>query len=152
MPCGRIPATTAPLRSYTTADVSQLLCDLGVPRTDVHTLRRAGIDGTEVQGMSAHVIECHLGASRAATRSVAQVQRAARLFDRVARGSAAPRLSELDLRVWLTGVGLRASTINRLADRFRTLSYAGNGMVSFAELAVNFPWFDAELKCAGAYL
>lgn len=123
-----------------------------MPTADVQTLRRAGVDGVEIQGLTSCAMEIRLDLSRAAMRAVTLVQRASRLFDRVARYGSQTRLSELDLRVWLTGNGLGASAINRLASRFRTMSYADDGMVSFAELAANFTWFDAELKCAGAYL
>jgi hypothetical protein len=98
------------------------------------------------------LVQCSTGIVRVQVRAVTLVQRAARLFDRISRYGSQSRVSELDFRVWLTGSGLSASAINRLAARFRTLSYAGDGMVSFAELAANFTWFDAELKCAGAYL
>jgi hypothetical protein len=72
-PC-RIPATTAPLRAYTAADVSQLLYDLCVPTGDVQALRRACVDGVEVQGLSTHTMECHMGLSRSAVRFVHVMQ------------------------------------------------------------------------------
>ena len=118
----------------------------------MQTLRRADVDGVEVQGLTACAMEIRLDLSRAAMRAVSLVQRAGRLFERIARYGSQSRLSELDFRVWLTSNGLGTSAINRLAERFRTMSYAGDGMVSFAELAANFAWFDAELKCAGAFM
>ena len=148
----RLPATTLPLRAYCAADVSQLLYDLCVPSRDVDALRRAGVDGAALPTLDRHHMEAHLGLSRAAVRAVTVAQRAGRLFERIARRGRQSRLSELDLRVWLMGTGVAAAAVNRAADRFRTMSFAGDGLVSYAELAANFTWFDAELKCAGAYL
>jgi hypothetical protein len=147
-----VPPTTAPLRAYTSADVSQLLCDLCIPSPDVKKLRRRHTDGVAIQGLSVYTMEVHYDLSHAAVHAVTLVQRAARLFDGIARYGSQSRLSELDFRVWLTGARLPASAINRLAGRFRTMAAGGDGMVSFAELAINFPWFEPELKCAGAYL
>lgn len=142
----------APLRCYSVGDISQLLYGLCVSPLDVQALRRANIDGVAIQGLASYTMEMHLGLSNSAVHTVAMVQRASRLFDCIARFGTQSRLSELDCRVWLTGKGLAASAINRLADKFRVLSAAGDGMVSFAELAANYEWFDSALKCVGAHL
>lgn len=147
-----IPATTLPLRAYSVSDVSQLMHDLCTPCCDIDALRRAGIDGIALPSLDKHQLDVHLCLSRAAQRNVQLVQRADRLFTAIARRGRQSRLSELDLRVWLMGTGVSAAVVNRLADRFRCMSYAGDGMLSFAELVANFAWFDAELKCAGAYM
>jgi hypothetical protein len=126
--------------------------DLCTPGCDLEALRRAGVDGITLPTLHKHHMDVHLCLSRAAQRNVVLVQRAERLFTSIARRGRQSRLSELDLRVWLMGTGVSASIVNRLADRFRCMCYARDGMLSFAELVANFTWFDAELKCAGAYL
>lgn len=148
-PCS--PATIRPLALYTVSDVSQLMYDLGLGTVDVQRLRRHAIDGVALQSLSEPDMDYDLRLSPSAVLAVIQAQRAGRLFDRIARYSSQQRITELDLRVWLASSGLRMSAITRLADQFRTMAYADDGLVCFAELCMNFSWFDGVLRAAGAW-
>lgn len=150
-PCDPLP--TKPLRLYSPDEVSNLLHRIGAPSSDACLLRRRCVDGAALPGLTETSLELDMLLTPAGITAVRAAQRAARLWSRLARSVTAARVTELDLRTWLTTVGLRSSVISRLACAFRELTAPEcDGVVSFGELAVGFEWFDCKLRAAGAYL
>lgn len=150
-PCDPLP--TRPLRLYSPDEVSNLLHRLGAPASDACLLRRRCVDGAALPGLTETYLELNMLLTPAGVTAVRTAQRAARLWGRLARSATAARVTELDLRTWLTTVGLRSSVISRLACSFRELTAPEcDGVVSFGELALGFEWFDCKLRAAGAYL
>jgi hypothetical protein len=147
------PLPTKPLRLYSAKEVCGLLHRLGAPVGDACVLQRRCIDGASLPGLNESCLELDLLMSKRAVAAVRTAQRAARLWVKLARSTTAARVTELDLRAWAQAQGLRSSMISRLASSLRELTAPDcDGVVTYAELALGFEWFDAKLRAAGAYM
>ncbi|KAI8471008.1 MAG: hypothetical protein J3K34DRAFT_520909 [Monoraphidium minutum] len=168
MLCERSRAARSPLGKhlimFTSEEVCALLSELGWEPCDLAGIRRAGTTGAELLLLASAAATsdpaCSALAARLrapphkARRGLRRLRDAAGLFDAIAVRAAQPRLSEVQLRLWLAGSGASPSEAERIVKLVWTLVAAGGGgggarAVTFWEWAAGFQWVTHALEIYG---
>jgi len=137
-----------------------LLADMGWEQSDLRGLRRCGTTGAELLLQLTAAAAADPACADLATRLRMPQHKARRLrrlvdttalYDAVATRAAQPRLSEIELRLWLAGSGCSASEVARVLKLLCSLVARDEGaaFVTYREWAVGWQWVTHALEVYG---
>ncbi len=135
-----------------------LLTELGLEASDLQRLRRAGTTGADLlddiaaasaADPSLSALAARLGVSERRARTLKRLAAATALFDAVATRPAQPRLSEVELRLWLAGCGCGAGEAERVLRLLRGSVARDAEFVTYREWVVEWRWVVHAMEIYG---
>lgn len=101
--------------------------------------------------ISTAALAARLGVPPHKARRLRRVGDAAALFDAIATRRAQPRVSEIELRLWLAGSGCSAAEVSRVLRLLRGLVARDEGadFVTCWEFVAEWPWVTHALEVYG---
>lgn len=98
--CAHYRLTLVPL---TICQVCQLMSEMGFDTYDTRAVKKSDTTGAELLLMSERDLMLQLSLPKHKARRLRKIQDAVALYDVIATRVAQPRISEIELRLWLAG-------------------------------------------------
>lgn len=139
------------LMRYTCDEVVALLQEMGLDAHDTRPIKKAGLNGAELLLLEEPQLMELLGLPKHKARRLRRLQDAMRLYDAIATRVAQPRLTDIELRLWLAGQGCSSGEAGRVMKLLRSLvmNNAEAPYVSAWEWSVGWTWVMHALEVYG---
>eukprot|EP00882_Tetradesmus_deserticola_P025244 GHRQ01027711.1.p1 GENE.GHRQ01027711.1~~GHRQ01027711.1.p1 ORF type:complete len:246 (+),score=117.72 GHRQ01027711.1:399-1136(+) len=139
------------LMRYTCDEVVALLQEMGLDAHDTRPIRKAGLNGAELLLLEEPQLMELLGLPKHKARRLRRLQDAMHLYDVIATRVAQPRLTAIELRLWLAGQGCSSGEAGRVMKLLRSLvmNDAEALYVSAWEWSVGWTWVMHALEVYG---
>eukprot|EP00798_Chlamydomonas_sp_ICE-L_P012446 gene12446-15650_t len=123
-----------------------LLEEAGFNMLDLRQIRRQRIDGRALMDMSEDELLYEILLTHSKTRKVKELQRATKLYDRMATLPRQGKMTEVEMRLYLAGQGASSTEISKIIRLVKTLVKTDfSGYFSYWDFVLGYDWIKQAL-------